>query len=104
MPRPWLAEKIAAGRREAKPNTCTTCGKPVLAGPDDDIAALPAIVDPTPVDAATELRALMAGLASYNLIGHDLCWRSQHWHVRHAPAGVSPYPVHIEHRCHQESA
>lgn len=99
MPRPWLAEKIAAGRRAAKPNTCRRCGKPVLAGPDDDIAALPAAVDPQPVDAATELLALSDGRASYNLIGGELCYRTQQWHVRYAPAGVSPHPVHLEHRC-----
>lgn len=97
--KPWLAARIAAGRRAAHPAICPRCGKAVLAGADDDVAALPAVVDAGPVDAATELAGIAAGLNSYAYIGGELSYRTLRWHVRHTPAGTGPYPVHLAHQC-----
>lgn len=99
--KPWLAAKIAAGQRSAQPDTCRRCGNPVLAGLDDDVAALQTVVDAEPVDAATELTGIIAGLASYTLTSGELNYRTLRWHVRHAPAGTGRAPVHLEHRCPQ---
>lgn len=97
--KPWLAERIAAGRRKAHQDRCGKCGADVLAGLDDDVAALQVVVDSTPVDAVGELSAIADGAASYALIGDELSYRTLRWHVRHSPAGTVSYPVHTTHHC-----
>lgn len=46
----WQAEQAERSRRKARPGTCRKCGAAILTGPDADRAAIPATVDPEPVD------------------------------------------------------
>ena len=48
-PQRWQADKAEASRRKARPGLCGRCGAAVLAGPDSDMAAIPAVVDAAPV-------------------------------------------------------
>jgi hypothetical protein len=48
-PQPWQADLIETSRRKAKPGQCARCGAAVLRGPDADMAAIPVVVDASPV-------------------------------------------------------
>ena len=92
----WLAEKIAVADRKAQSATCR-CGTPVLAGLDGDRCAGFVIVDADPLPGPLgELRALMAGLDTYSLLGGDLAHRTDAHHRRDL---VGRRTLHAEHRC-----
>ena len=50
LPPKVQAEAVERSRRRARPALCPTCLAAVLKGPDADRAAIPAVVDPLPVD------------------------------------------------------
>ena len=91
---PWLAAKIRANQRQARDGTCRRCGAPLLAGLDADVCAFTVTADPAPVGPGAELRALMAGRASFDLLGGEL-HRRDRWHV----TGRRRWPVLLEHVC-----
>jgi hypothetical protein len=84
--------------RIAKPRRCPRCRTPILVGLDDDHAALPARVDPTTLDSAGELAALITERQTYNIWraagGYELTHRDG-FHV----AGARNAPVVAEHAC-----
>ncbi len=80
-------------RRTVREHRCPQCRADVLVGYDNDVAALGAIADAQPVTYRDELLAVIAGLASYQLIG-ALLYRRDSQHL--ASAAVV---VHLEHRC-----
>ena len=89
----WLAEKIRANARKFGEAECGSCGAPVLAGLDADVAAVMVMVDRDPVDMVTELRALGRGLDTYFTVVGEL-------HHRHGRGyAVIRHPIHLEHRC-----
>ena len=50
LPPKVQAERVERQQRKARPALCPTCLAAVLKGPDADRAAIPATVDPLPVD------------------------------------------------------
>ena len=82
-------------RRRAQSKTCRRCGATTLFGLDADRAALDATADPVPLTRAGELRAALAGRATYALASGELHHRDR-WALT-APARV----VVPEHRCGQ---
>jgi hypothetical protein len=73
--------------------TCPRCHRPILTALDEGLRAR---VDPTPVTAAEEITALLAGRWTYTLLasGH-LVHRDSH----RITAGTLHGPTHAEHRC-----
>lgn len=86
--------------RHAKPETCPRCQAVVLVGPDDDVAAIVAVVDPQPIPAADEWLALLAGRPTYTLDARGavaVLNARTHWAIRanNAPA------LYVTHECGQ---
>ncbi len=91
----WLADKIETSRRAARPKPCPKCSQDVLVGPSADFMYWTATVDPTPVDAITEVAALLNGAQSYDLIRGRLHHRADH----HTHTPQRPHPVLLDHAC-----
>lgn len=113
MSTPWTRLRdhlIAAGAmtpdgttRRAQPRRCRTCNAHVITGLDADRCALAVIADPTPLDAAGELLALVQGRRTFTL-NHDsgrmvLNYRDD-GRIRHRPPG-GDYDVLPAHVCGQ---
>ena len=84
--------------RHAKAETCPRCRAVVLVGPDDDVAALVAVVDPDPIPAAQEWLALVAGRPTYTLHPRgpvQVLNARTHWGIR---ANTQPV-VYVTHEC-----
>lgn len=71
----WLLKQLEdQGRivngitRAARIRTCPTCRHTTITGLDADLAALPAIVDPSPLTSLSEAFAIMAGRITYALV------------------------------------
>lgn len=54
-------------RRHARMTHCDECHRPVLAGLDDDVAAMPVQCEPHEIDLHGETLALLLGLRTYTL-------------------------------------
>lgn len=88
--------------RRARPRTCR-CGNQILAGLDDDTAALEAHADPWPLTALGEALAHIEGRHAWALHHHGgryvLDWRDAS-RITHQPAGSrTRMDVLREHRC-----
>lgn len=87
--------------RRAKAINCG-CGAAILAGLDDDIAALPVRVDPKPLTPLAEALAVVVGRATATLRrearGYVLNYRDSYRIAGH-PAGAGHYDVLAEHVC-----
>jgi hypothetical protein len=76
------------------------CGARVLRGLDAEMCALPAVVDPAPLDPAGEMQALITGRATYRLRHINTRWEID----RRSPFDISAQPAGIvdviaEHEC-----
>ena len=106
----WLIESLAARglhdadgvRRSARLTRCDECHRPVLAGLDDDVAAMPVKCEPHEIDVQGETLALLLGLRTYTLtrrvrakgLGWNLDLRD-----RWAIAGGQRTALLAQHRC-----
>lgn len=101
----WLArhlEAIGAANpdgygRTVRAGICRRCGSSVLRGLDNDRAALPATVDPTPISAIGEVVAILAGAATYDItLGSRRAelHRRNRWHIPRRDN-----PVLADHHC-----
>lgn len=88
--------------RRAQPRRCRDCHARILTGLDDDIAALRADVEPTPVTALGEMIAHLEGRRTYALVHNFgrlvLDYRDAN-RIAHRPAGTGRLDVLVEHRC-----
>jgi hypothetical protein len=97
----WLRDHIRANKRTATLTQCRQCAAPILTGLDNDIAALTAKTDPTPITPLGETIALLQGRNTYNLTTNsngrkELDHRDQ-WQI----SAPRKHPVLPEHRCGQ---
>ena len=79
------------GSDRARRRTCPRCGRGVLVGLDDSIAAFTATIDPEPINCAQEFAALISGRATYRLHAHAgelRIRRRSHWQITRHPAGT----------------
>lgn len=93
---PGIQARIDTSADMAREATCPRCAAPVLrATRVGRVAALPAVVDPEPIDAIEETRVRATGRLTWRLIaGTRLAWRDPRL-IPHDRAG----PVHAEHHC-----
>ena len=68
----WLRDRLGtpARGRGAKATKCLVCKADILAGPDEDQMALPAVVDTTPLSPWGEAAARIQGRRTYRLHRH----------------------------------
>lgn len=88
--------------RRAQPRFCPTCRARILAGLDDDKAALRADVDPSPVTALGEMLAQLEGRRTYALVhnfGRLVLDYRDAGRIAYRPAGSGRLDVLAEHRC-----
>ena len=57
----WIRERIALDQRRAVTTICLRCGADVLAGLNDDVAAIAVLVDAAPVEVAAAVLAFALG-------------------------------------------
>lgn len=106
----WLSRWLTAlGRantdhiyRALKSRHCAACHRPVLAGLDSDVAALPVLTDPAPITTRAELAALALGLDTYALRRHPAGWvidRREPRYIQRQPADSVSYRVLAAHDC-----
>ena len=93
-------------RDRAAWSRCGQCRAWTLSGLDDEVAALPAVCDPTPLDRHGEVAALLTGRATYDL--HliptpRLRWRTA-GQISHKPADPATALVLPAHACGQPLA
>lgn len=96
-----------AGRNRTTTARCPRCHAPTLTGLDDEVAALAATADPTPLDRTGEARALFTGRATYTLTrsGPATVLRHRdHWTITGQPADPTGAPVLPAHACGQPLA
>lgn len=99
----WLQDRLGSpspgrGCRHVK---CLVCRADVLAGLDEDQAALAAIVDPVALSPYGEVEALIGGRKTYELRrqGQGLAlWYRHHWHISRFPASDGVI-VLASHKC-----
>ncbi len=84
----------------ARPGRCPACGASVLVGLDDTVAAFRAVADPTPLDRAGEVAALLADRDTYRLTDPPRVSlrRRDRWQITGAPADTCV--VVPAHSCH----
>ncbi|MBF8193267.1 hypothetical protein ITP53_47895 [Nonomuraea sp. K274] len=76
---------------------CRRCGQLILSGYSEGCWAQ---VDPAPIDAAQELQAILAGLATYDVQPLGLPRRPFVWHrTSFRILGARKWAVVAEHRC-----
>ena len=81
----------------ARPRRCPACNAPVLVGLDDTICAFRAVVDPTPLDRAGEVAALITGRDTYRLTDppQQRLRRRDRWQILGRPADTTTVlPAH----------
>ena len=74
---PWLLKQLETklgGFRSARWQKCTTCHQWTLSGPDNDIAGIPATVDPTPLTPAQEYDAAIHQRTTYTIRQNGKTW------------------------------
>jgi hypothetical protein len=92
----WVADKVEAGRRYAKPIACPKCGADVLRGPGCDPPDFIATINPDPV---TELHAAIEyakGRRSYALMVAAAGIRLE---LRDRDYRPTKYAIVLDHRC-----
>jgi hypothetical protein len=99
----WLKQRIGEPTRGrgCRATKCIVCKTDVLAGFDEDVMAMPAIADPTPLSPLGEALALIEGRCSYELDRHGAglaLWLRTHWRIEAAPASDQVI-VLTDHRC-----
>lgn len=104
----WLDQHIRTvtgappGARNAEPRRCRTCRTMVLAGLDNDWAALDATADPTPLDHQGEALAHLTGRKTYALRrrgNHLQLATRDRWQISGPRNWPTPYDVLAEHKC-----
>lgn len=80
-------------RRRALGAECPDCGRATLVGPDADVCAITARVDPTPLTRDQELACVLLRRPVYDLDAGRLYDRTPAA-VVHAPT-VNPHPGHV---------
>lgn len=83
-------------RRQARTDTCPTCGQTILAGLDADLMAGTATVTPTPLTPAQEATEWAAGRRTYMWTAphRELDFRDR-WRITGHPADTATvYPTH----------
>jgi hypothetical protein len=92
------AQDPASGNSDrARPRHCPACNAPVLIGLDDTVAAFRAVVDPTPLDRAGEVQALITGRDTYRLTEPPAprLRRRDRWQILGRPADTTTVlPAH----------
>ena len=81
----------------ARPRRCPACHAPVLIGLDDIICAVRAVADPTPLDRAGEVAALITGRDTYRLTDppQQRLRRRDRWQIAGRPADTTTVlPAH----------
>jgi hypothetical protein len=81
----------------ARPRRCPACNAPVLIGLDDTLAAFRAVVDPTPLDRAGEVAALLTDRDTYRLTDPPRVSlrRRDRWQIQGRPADTTTVlPAH----------
>jgi hypothetical protein len=81
----------------ARPRRCPACAAPVLVGLDDTVAAFRAVADPTPLDRAGEVAALLTGRDTYQLTDPPRVSlrRRDRWQIQGRPADTATVlPAH----------
>lgn len=107
----WMARILAdrngapIGARYASPRL-HHCGAWTLVGLDDDLLAIQARVDPTPLTPAGELACVLAGRPTYDLTnrgGRRVLDLRDDYAIRARPPAApgARYDVLPAHRCHQ---
>lgn len=106
----WLVASLSARglhdadgiRRSARLARCDECHRPVLAGLDDDVAAMPVQCEPHEIDLQGETLALLLGLRTYTLT-RRIQARGLGWNLdlrdRWAIAKGQRTPLLAQHRC-----
>lgn len=87
---------MKAASIRARLDTCPRCDAAVIVGLDSHIAALPAVVDPLPLDPHAELDARLAGRMTYDLIRVS---GRQELSPRDYDLTHRPHPVVATHTC-----
>ena len=99
----WLRSRLGtpARGRGCRAVKCLVCRSDVVAGPDEDRMAMPAICDPVALSPLGEALALLEDRRSYRLErykdGSALTLRT-HWDIAGHPAGEETIVV-CDHRC-----
>lgn len=107
-PKPALLDLVRTnpGRttgRHLKAGRCRACRAPILRGLDEDLCALRAETDPTPLAPLGEAMALLAGRKTYDLardLGNWQLTRRGRWRIAGTRTGVDIVPAH---RCHDHT-
>jgi hypothetical protein len=94
----WLAERVEAGRRNARRDLCARCSAPVLVGPDHDTTARVVVVEAVAVDRLAEVVAWLRGRPGYDFVGRRYLAYREPWHVGSA---IARYPIHLQHECEE---
>src|SRR4051812_36049805 len=97
--RDWLAERIEAGRRNARRDVCRRCSAPVLVGPDPDTVARLVVAESGSVDRLAEVVAWLRGRPAYDFVGRRYLAFREPWHVGSA---IARYPIHLLHECEED--
>ena len=81
--------------RKTLEGQCHRCGEDILTGYDADRGGLFAVLDDTPVAAAFEAWALIAGWETYWLNSAGQITHRTHWHI----AANRQNAIHVDHQC-----
>jgi hypothetical protein len=98
----WLTEQIAASADHVKPGTCPRCGAPILRARAGRIAALDVRADPTPLNPAAEILALLDNRLTWCLVESPFGTRIRHRNRWHIAAGRCTHTVVADHQCPPE--
>lgn len=104
----WLIDQIALRRRQAVTTTCGRCRHPVLAGLNDDVAAVGVAVDAPPISATAAALAHATGAPSatdgsvVHTVIHGELHRLDGYGI--ATAIRHHRPLHLIHACPQARA
>jgi len=92
------AQDPASGNSDrARPRHCPACNARVLVGLDDTVCAFRAVADPTPLDRAGEVAALLTGRDTYRLTDPPRVSlrRRDRWQIQGRPADTTTVlPAH----------
>lgn len=85
--------------RACTPGTCRHCNAPILTGPDHHRFTLTTKADPQPIDEAWEIRCLLQGRYTYDLIPAALADRKALERREGSAHRRRYYPVLAQHLC-----
>jgi hypothetical protein len=97
------ANSVDGFARSARSTSCRQCGRPVMAGLDDDMCALSVVVDTYPLSAAGEVVALMSGRRTYSLTWaggrYEIDRRDEYRIDGNPPGARANVDVVVNHEC-----